>query len=203
VEEYVGLLGILWGMVSALPPWQSLPLGAISIALFLLMVWLINLAWQFVLDKVHFAGKRDTKEITPPFTSTRYTTSGLLLRKKLHGEWTYQLTDVESNATHYGECFLSFDDDEMRLTGTRTLSEENGRKRVVTVHWRSTWCQICSDDLVRVDYEINLDNVTHSSLVLSIKEPDEHSKSWCLSGYYHSQGKSLKYGNITFKRVKN
>lgn len=125
----------------------------------------------------------------------------------VEGRWVYEVHTSDGTFSHKGDCVIKQAGSELQISGVRryTCVDDGTSCRVVDVNaaWSSTWAQITSDDRVRFEYEINLDEHIKGFCRLSMPDGsnDELSGSYYLLPPLPAKTPNALSGLIVFRRM--
>lgn len=125
----------------------------------------------------------------------------------LSGNWNYEVLTPEGERSHSGICKIVQKGSFLKLDGYRKRYRKRLGDSITEVathnHWHSTWCQICCDGKIRVDYIIALEDVKVSAVcVLDISEDGrELTGDYFLLPPFSDTTLNAKHGSITFSKA--
>lgn len=113
------------------------------------------------------------------------------------GKYKYELTCCDNKTLFGGECRVKQDGRSLNFNGERNKAKTGHKKEKVSIHWYSSWAELCDDKKVRLDYHITQNGGIRGYAVLDVGK----STSKEMVGEFHFLKEPYVYGTIKFSRA--
>jgi hypothetical protein len=115
------------------------------------------------------------------------------------GRYKYEEIWCDNKTVYEGECCIKQDGQDLTVLGERTKECNGHKNKKVSVHWSSTWAEVCNDNKIRMDYAITENGGGRGYAILELRKRSRKS----MLGEIHLFKEDSLYGTLKFKKIYN